>query len=80
MKKDLLLPGSQRALLLTIELLREFIGAEGWFSASPSCADSIERLRKDNPDNYDAILKIARMHSQLKSFSKVIEMVFDNDC
>mmetsp|Transcript_14027 Transcript_14027/g.20077 ORF Transcript_14027/g.20077 Transcript_14027/m.20077 type:complete len:2365 (+) Transcript_14027:253-7347(+) len=70
-------PGSERALICFIELLREWITVERWFCDGKSYADAVNLLRLSNKEDVAAVLKVCRAHSQVASTSRIALRIID---
>jgi hypothetical protein len=72
--------GSERALNGFLEILRKWITVERWFCEDDSYADSVDKLRKANKDNFAHALEVCRAHALLKSTASIILRIIDIFC
>ena len=65
-------PGSERALVGFLAILRKWINVERWFCDKPSYADAVDLLRKSHKSDSKAVLNICRSHEQLPASCEVV--------
>jgi len=68
-------PGSERAMVEFLGVLRRWIAVERWFCDGKSYADAVDNLRKSHPSDYETILAICRAHVSLKITASIVATV-----
>jgi acetyl-CoA carboxylase/biotin carboxylase 1 len=65
-------PGSERALVGFLALLRNWINVERWFCDKESYADAVDLLRKNHKSDFKVVLEICRAHEQLPATCEIV--------
>lgn len=65
-------PGSERALVGFMDLMRKWINVERWFCDKPSHADAVDLLRKSQKSDFRSVLDICRSHEQLPATCEIV--------
>lgn len=67
--------GSERALHVFLDILRDWTEVERCFCDGKSYADAVDILRKGNADNFDRVVDVCRTHFGLKQSSAIVSEI-----
>ena len=68
-------PGSERAMLSFLDVLRNWIAVERWFCDGESYADAVDNLRKAYPSDNENVLTICRAHASAKTTASIVATI-----
>lgn len=66
------MPGSERALVGFLDILRRWINVERWFCDKSSHADAVDLLRKSHKNDFRPVLDICRSHERLQASCEIV--------
>lgn len=68
-------PGSERAMVNFLDVLRNWIAMERWFCDGKSYADAVDNLRKAYPSDNETVMAICRAHSSVKTTASIVSTI-----